>query len=276
MSFRDMNVVVSATDMSSIEVLATGLPVHHGAQLAVDITLRSALTSASHACPNAATFNAAVLVKARADKERKYAELVNGDRCRLVVVGVETGGRWSDEAVTFFDHLASARGTSLPSGQRVFHVATSLVAHACSCMRQSFSVDRAAIGRLELFRGGTGVGVPAGGTGPVKFNACSSSASAHVMSPRLQCFQMAIRQSLTPTRTLNTTYNTTHNTHPSLSSCRSDDLSMVGCVLASPRQWLVPNNKGLFLDTQLARRLPNPGREAATTNDNTKHTLCCM
>ena len=48
---RDMNVAVSATDTRSIEVLATGLPLHHGAQLAVDITLRSALTSASHACP---------------------------------------------------------------------------------------------------------------------------------------------------------------------------------------------------------------------------------
>ena len=98
-------------DMRSIEVLATGLPLHHGAQLAVDITLRSAITSSSHACPNAATVDGAVLVKARVDKERKYTELVNGDRCRLVVVvvGVETGGRWSDEAVTFLNHLASGR-----------------------------------------------------------------------------------------------------------------------------------------------------------------------
>ena len=111
---RDMNVAVSATDMRSIEVLATGLPLHHGAQLAVDITLRTALTSASHACPSAATIDGAVLVKARADKERKYAELVNGDRCRLVVIGVETGGRWSDEVVTFLDHLASARAREAP------------------------------------------------------------------------------------------------------------------------------------------------------------------
>ena len=91
---RDMNVAVSVTYMRSIEVLATGLPLHHGAQLVVDITLRSALTSASHACTSAATIDGAVLVKARADKERKHAELVNGDRCRLVVVGVETGSRW--------------------------------------------------------------------------------------------------------------------------------------------------------------------------------------
>ena len=52
-----------------------------------DITLKSAFTSTSHACPNAATTDGAVLVKARVDKERKFAELVHGDSCRLVVVG---------------------------------------------------------------------------------------------------------------------------------------------------------------------------------------------
>ena len=62
---RDMNVAVPATDMRSIEVLATGLPLHHGTQLAVDITMRCALTSTSQACPNAAIENGAVLVKAR-------------------------------------------------------------------------------------------------------------------------------------------------------------------------------------------------------------------
>ena len=38
---RDMNVAVEANDERAIEVLATGLPLHQGAQLAVDITLRS-------------------------------------------------------------------------------------------------------------------------------------------------------------------------------------------------------------------------------------------
>ena len=39
---REMNVEVAATDEREIEVLASGLPLHHGAQLAVDITVRSA------------------------------------------------------------------------------------------------------------------------------------------------------------------------------------------------------------------------------------------
>ena len=42
---RDMNITVSATDERAIEVLAMGLPLHQGAQLAIDITLRSALTT---------------------------------------------------------------------------------------------------------------------------------------------------------------------------------------------------------------------------------------
>ena len=40
-----MNIAVSVSDERSIEVLASGLPAHHGAQLAVDITLRSLLTA---------------------------------------------------------------------------------------------------------------------------------------------------------------------------------------------------------------------------------------
>ena len=34
---RDMNVAVSAQDERAVEVLASGLPIHHGAQLTVDV-----------------------------------------------------------------------------------------------------------------------------------------------------------------------------------------------------------------------------------------------
>ena len=60
---RDMNVVVSASDERSIEVLASGLPLH-GAQLAIDFTLRSALTSCGSAIPGAASENGAALARA--------------------------------------------------------------------------------------------------------------------------------------------------------------------------------------------------------------------
>ena len=106
---RDMNVAVRAEDERRIEVLASGLPLFHGAQLAVDITLRSALTSNGEPRPGSARVDGHVCERARADKETKYAELLAGDRCRLVVVALETGSRWSSEAIQFVESLASSR-----------------------------------------------------------------------------------------------------------------------------------------------------------------------
>ena len=105
---RDMNIDVLATDARAIEVLVSGLHMNHGAQLAVDITLRSAVTVCGRPCPNAAVEDGAV------EKERKYAELLVDDRCQLVVVGVETGGRWSREAANFIEQLASSRAREAP------------------------------------------------------------------------------------------------------------------------------------------------------------------
>ena len=52
--------------------------------------------------------------KPREDKERAYPELVGCRRCQLVVVALETGGRWSQEAVTFVQQLAKARARDAP------------------------------------------------------------------------------------------------------------------------------------------------------------------
>ena len=41
---RDMNLHVDPSDEREVEVMAAGLPIRHGAQLADDITLRSVLT----------------------------------------------------------------------------------------------------------------------------------------------------------------------------------------------------------------------------------------
>ena len=102
------------SDAREIEVLASGLPMHHGAQLAVDITMRSALTVNGSACPNAAHTDGAVLLRARLDKERKYHELLDAERCRLVVVGLEVGGRWSTESVDFVTALAGSKSQEAP------------------------------------------------------------------------------------------------------------------------------------------------------------------
>ena len=110
---RYMNIIVPVADEREIEVVASGLPLRHGAQLAADITLRSALTSGGRASTNAASVNGAALVRARRDKETKHAELVNGARCHLVVA-IETGGRWSDESMSSVAELASARSRDAP------------------------------------------------------------------------------------------------------------------------------------------------------------------
>ena len=86
---RDMNVTVSANDERAIEVLASGLPLFQGAQLAVDITIRSVLTASGAAIPNTSHTDG-------------------------VVVGVETGGRWSAESVEFINCLAAAKAREAP------------------------------------------------------------------------------------------------------------------------------------------------------------------
>ena len=68
---QDMNVAVSANDERTIEVLASGLPLHHGTQVAIDITVRSATTSAGLLATNASHTNGAVLMAARRVKEEK-------------------------------------------------------------------------------------------------------------------------------------------------------------------------------------------------------------
>ena len=112
---RDLNVAVRGDDERCIEVVASGLPLYHGAQLAVDITMRSAVTSSDEARPGADRVDGIVCINARADKEQKYAELLAGDRCRLIFVAL--GGRWSPEALEFIEGLARARAREAPPNQ---------------------------------------------------------------------------------------------------------------------------------------------------------------
>ena len=95
-------------------VLASGLPLNQGAQLAVHITLECALTADGMATLGAARSVGVVLLRARGDKERKYAELLHSERCQLIVVGLETGGRGSGEALEFICQLAGSRRWKAP------------------------------------------------------------------------------------------------------------------------------------------------------------------
>ena len=93
------------TQRSGREEVAEGLPLHGGAQLAVDTTLVSA-----HHCDGTAKPGAAHIVVARRRKERTHPELVGPrSRAKLVVLAGEVGGRWSEETLSFLRLLAAAR-----------------------------------------------------------------------------------------------------------------------------------------------------------------------
>ena len=56
-----------------------------------------------------------MLIEARVDKETKYPEILTSGRCHLVVVAIETGGRWSDEAADLVWQLAQAKSCEVPA-----------------------------------------------------------------------------------------------------------------------------------------------------------------
>ena len=114
-----MNVEVPLADGRRIEVLANGLPLWQGAQAAVDTTFVSPLTrdggvrGAADRTPGTAAGEAA------ARKQRvTYPELANARRCKLVVIGLEVGGRFGAEAVGFLRGLAKAKAREAPAQLR--------------------------------------------------------------------------------------------------------------------------------------------------------------
>ena len=110
---RDMNTTVPVNDAREIEVLASGLPMHHETHLAVDITLRSAVNASGGACANAAGVNGAVLHGGT--RKPSTPSWWKGIGVASVVVPIETGGRWGEEAIRFVGGLASARSREAPS-----------------------------------------------------------------------------------------------------------------------------------------------------------------
>ena len=112
---RDLNVAVARFDDRRIEVIANGLPLWNGAQLAVDTTIVSPLTANGVARSLRGPARPIALQEARRRKEATYPELVGNARCRLVVLGAEVGGRWSAEAAQFVRLLAHAKARAAPA-----------------------------------------------------------------------------------------------------------------------------------------------------------------
>ena len=82
--------------------------------MAVDATLVSPVRRNGLPQPRTGTEDGHQLRVARRRKEAKYRELLDSGRCRLVVLGLEVGGRWSEEALTFVRLLAKSKARSCP------------------------------------------------------------------------------------------------------------------------------------------------------------------
>ena len=111
---RDLNVAVPAADERHIEVIASGLASFGGQQLAIDVTVRGVLDRRGEPRSQAHWKDGVTAETARRDKERAYPELVSGGRCRLVVLAIELGGRFSKETAEFLESLALSKAESEP------------------------------------------------------------------------------------------------------------------------------------------------------------------
>ena len=113
---RDMDLAApNPADARRLEIVADGLPLFGGAQLAMDTTLVSTLHCDGSARPGTADNDGAALVAARRRKERTNPELVGRrGRARLVVLAGEVGGRWSHETWAFLSQLARAKARHEP------------------------------------------------------------------------------------------------------------------------------------------------------------------
>ena len=91
-----------------------------------DTTMFSSLTRSGEPRPQGRQPGSPALRAARQAKERTYPELVGGARCRLVVLAMEVGGKWSKEAADFLRLLAQARNRSVVPALRKAAVQASI------------------------------------------------------------------------------------------------------------------------------------------------------
>ena len=96
---RDLDLIQpGVVDARRLEVVVDGLPLFGGAQ------------SNGTARRRADRIDGVALWEARRRKERTYPELLGHNRrARLVVLGVEVGGRWSQETQQYVSQLARAK-----------------------------------------------------------------------------------------------------------------------------------------------------------------------
>ena len=112
---RDLDISPpQSPDGRRLEVVAEGLKLFGGCQIALDATLVSPLHGDGTHGRRADITDGAALGEARKDKVRTYPELCRGNgRALLVVIAGEVGGRWSGGTKSFLWCLASAKAAAV-------------------------------------------------------------------------------------------------------------------------------------------------------------------
>ena len=139
-------------DGRRLEVVADGLSLFGGAQLAIDTTLVSTLRRDGTATRGAANRNGAAIQAAHRRKERTYPELVGeGGRARLVTLAGEVSGRWLIETANFLRALAVAKARDATN------VMQASVELASAGGRASFHVRRHELSPILCWKSGSRV-----------------------------------------------------------------------------------------------------------------------
>ena len=115
---RDLDLPIGAMDQRRIEVIAEGLPVFHGLQLAIDATLISPLRADGEPHRRCPDEDGAAVTFARRREARTYPERTGGRGRAKLDVGEETGGRFTEVTQTFLRLLAASRARSTPEPLR--------------------------------------------------------------------------------------------------------------------------------------------------------------
>ena len=111
---RDLDIAGSNTDAQRLEVVAEGLSIFGGVQLALDATLESAHHGDGTPLRKSDKMDGVALQLARRRKEARYPELSGPHgRTRLVVIAGEVGGR-SRETQAFLQSLAHCKAQGAP------------------------------------------------------------------------------------------------------------------------------------------------------------------
>ena len=110
---RNLDIATGSADGRRLEVVAEGLSLFGGVQLAIDATLVAAHHGDGRPLRRADTEDGVALKLARKRKVARYPELCRADgRARLVVIAGEVGWRWSRETKTFLQCLADKAETA--------------------------------------------------------------------------------------------------------------------------------------------------------------------